>query len=47
MKTKLMLISLFLALVAGNAMAQDFNQDYTNAMNSIFQQVDKSKIIFK
>ena len=44
MKTKVILISLFLALIAGNMMAQDANQAYTDAMNAIFQKVDKSKI---
>ena len=44
MKTKVTLIFLFLAMIAGNTMAQDSNQDYTNAMNNIFQQVDKSKV---
>jgi len=47
MKTKVILISLFLALIAGNMMAQDANQAYTDAMNAIFQKVDKSKITFK
>jgi hypothetical protein len=44
MKTKLIFISLFLAIFAGNTMAQDANQAYTDAMNTIFQNVNKSKI---
>ena len=44
MKTKLTLISLFLELIVGNTVAQDPNQEYTNAMNSVFAKVDKSKI---
>ena len=44
MKTKVIFISLFLAIIAGNAMAQDANLEYTNAMNNIFAKVDKSKI---
>ena len=44
MKTKITLLSLFLTIVVGNTMAQDANQAYTEAMNAIFQQIDKSKI---
>jgi len=44
MKTKTTLIFLLLAMIAGNTMAQDFNLEYTNAMNNIFAKVDKSKI---
>jgi len=44
MKTKITLISLFLTIVVGNTMAQDANQAYTDTMNAIFQQIDKSKI---
>jgi len=44
MKTKTIFITLFLAMIVGNTMAQDFNQQYTDTMNFIFQKVDKSKI---
>jgi len=44
MKAKLTFIFLFLTIVVGNTMAQDANQAYTDAMNTIFQQIDKSKI---
>ena len=44
MKTRITLISLFLAIIIGNMTAQDANQAYTDAMNAIFQKVDKSKI---
>ena len=47
MKTRITLISLFLAIIIGNITAQDANQAYTDAMNAIFQKVDKSKITFK
>jgi len=44
MKTKVTLFSLLLVIVVGNTMAQDANQAYTEALNAIFLQVDKSKI---
>jgi len=44
MKTKVILIPLFLVMIVGNTMAQDFDQQYTDAINAIFQKVDKSKI---
>ncbi|MCL1937868.1 MAG: hypothetical protein FWF52_05685 [Candidatus Azobacteroides sp.] len=44
MKTKLTLISLFLAIAVGNVMAQDADQVYTDVMNAIFQKINKSKI---
>ncbi|MCL1933536.1 MAG: hypothetical protein FWF53_06985 [Candidatus Azobacteroides sp.] len=44
MKTKVFLIFLFSVISVGNMMAQDADQVYTDAMNTIFQKVDKSKI---
>ena len=44
MRTKIILISLFLAIIAGNTMAQDADQAYSDAMNTIFQRINKSKI---
>jgi hypothetical protein len=37
-------ILLFLVLYAGKLSAQDTDQAYTDSLNYIFQQVDKSKI---
>ena len=44
MKTKVTFFIIFLTTVVGNTMAQDANQEYTDAMNAIFQQIDKSQI---
>jgi len=46
MKCIIFYIGLFLTVTVGDIMAQDANQAYTDAMNAIFQKVDKSKITF-
>jgi PBP1b-binding outer membrane lipoprotein LpoB len=44
MKRIVISILLFLVLFAGKLSAQDTIQAYTDSLNNIFQQVDKSKI---